>query len=91
MIEAKRPKIELLSREFVEKIVDEGLTLLERQGVMVENAEALKLLGDAGAAVDRAGQRVRLGRKLVEDALASTPAEITLYDRKGVQPFAVHG
>jgi trimethylamine:corrinoid methyltransferase-like protein len=91
MIEAKRPKLELLSRKFVEKIVDEGLTLLERQGVMVENAEALKLLGDAGAKIDRAGQRVRLGRKLVEDALASTPAEINLYDRSGAKPFAVHG
>ena len=91
MIEAKRPKLELLSREFVEKIVDEGLTLLERQGVMVENAEALKLLGDAGATIDRASQRVRMGRKLLESALASTPAEIDLYDRSGAKPFAVHG
>src|SRR5512137_1837893 len=91
MIEAKRPKLELLGREFVEKIVDEGLTLLERQGVMVENAEALKLLGDAGATIDRATQRVRMGRKLLESALALTPAEIDLYDRNGAKPFAVHG
>ena len=74
MIETKRPKIELLEPGFVEKIVDEALTLLERQGVLVENADALRLLGEAGAAVDPARQRVRLTRKLVEDALASTPA-----------------
>ncbi len=91
MFEAKRPKIELLDKAFVEKIVDEALTLLERQGVMVENAEALRLLGEAGAAVDPANQRVRLGRKLVEAALASAPATTVLYDRKGEKAFAVGG
>ncbi len=91
MIETRRPKLELLNGALVEKIVDEGLTLLERQGVMVENGEALKLLGDAGAAVDRSAQRVRLGRKLVEDCLASTPATINLYDRNGDRSFLVGG
>ena len=43
MIAARRPKLELLDRALVEKIVDEGLTLLERQGVWVENPEALGL------------------------------------------------
>jgi trimethylamine--corrinoid protein Co-methyltransferase len=91
MFEAKRPKIELLEKGFVDKIVDEALTLLERHGVMVENADALRLLGEAGAAVDPASQRVRLGRKLVEDALASTPATTVIYDRKGETAFAVGG
>jgi trimethylamine--corrinoid protein Co-methyltransferase len=91
MIEAKRPKLELLSPAFIDKIVDEGLTLLERQGIMVENAEALKLLGDAGAAIDKAGQRARLGRKLVETCLASTPASIDLRDRSGAKAYAVGG
>ena len=91
MIETRRPKLDLLNGALVEKIVDEGLTLLERQGVWVENAEALRLLGDAGAAIDRASQRVRLGRKLVEDCLASTPSSITLYDRNGERSFLVGG
>lgn len=91
MIETKRPKIELLHQALVERIVDEGLTLLERQGVMVENAEALQLLGDAGAEVDRPSQRARLGRRLVEDCLASTPSAITLYDRSGEKAFTVGG
>ena len=91
MFDAKRPKLELLDKEFVEKIVDEALTLLERHGVMVENAEAARLLGEAGARVDAGTQRVRLGRKLVEDCLASTPATIVLYDRKGEKAFAVGG
>jgi hypothetical protein len=33
MIKTKKPKLEFLDKVFIEKIVDEGLTLLERQGV----------------------------------------------------------
>jgi trimethylamine--corrinoid protein Co-methyltransferase len=91
MIEAKRPKLELLSQTFIDKIIDEGLTLLERHGIMVENAEALKLLGDAGAVIDRTGQRARPGRKLVEACLATTPASVDLRDRSGAKAFAVGG
>jgi len=91
MIEAQRPRLELLSRAFIERIIDEALTLLERHGVMVENAEAVKLLGEAGAEVDRDGQRVRLGRKLVERCLASTPPSATLYDRSGARSIPVGG
>jgi len=91
MIETKRPKLEMLHGALVERIVDEGLTLLERHGVMVENVEALRLLGDAGAAIDIGSQRARLGRKLVEECLASTPSSVTLYDRSGGRSYAVGG
>ena len=91
MTETRKPKLELLSKELVEKIVDEGLTLLERHGVLVENAEALGLLAAAGASVDRASGRVRMGRKLVQDALAATPAAVTLFDRTGNRAFTVGG
>ncbi|MGA2360985.1 MAG: trimethylamine methyltransferase family protein [Candidatus Aminicenantales bacterium] len=91
MIETKRPKIELLSPELVEKIVDEGLVLLEKQGVFVENQEALKLLAAAGALVDTGTERARLDRKLVLDCLSSTPATITMYDRGGEKSYLVGG
>ncbi len=91
MIETQRPKIELLSKPLVEKIVDEGLTLLEKHGVLVENKEALGLLAGAGAAVEPATGLVRMGRKLVEECLAATPEVITLYDRTGTKAFAVGG
>ncbi len=91
MIEAKRPKLELLDRALVGRIVDEGLTLLERQGMMIENPEALRLLGGAGADVDRGSQRARLKRDLVETCLASTPASVRLYDRSGERAFEVGG
>ena len=91
MIETRKPKLELLSKALVEQIVDEGLTLLERHGVLVENAEALDLLAGAGAGVDRETGRVRMGRKLVLDSLATTPSVITLYDRAGSRAFTVGG
>jgi trimethylamine--corrinoid protein Co-methyltransferase len=91
MIETRKPKLEILAQALVERIVDEGLTLLERHGVSVENSEALALLHGAGAAVDRATGQVRIGRKIVEAALATTPAVITLYDRSGGRAFAVGG
>jgi len=91
MIETKRPKIELLSPGLVEKIVDEGLALLERQGLFVENQEALRLLEAAGASVDGATQRVRLGRGLVQDCLASTPPIILMYDGRGEKSYLVGG
>ena len=91
MIETRKPKLELLAPALVEQIVDEGLTLLERHGVLVENAEALELLAGAGAAVDRASGLVRIGRKLVRESLATAPPVITLYDRTGRRSYAVGG
>jgi trimethylamine--corrinoid protein Co-methyltransferase len=91
MFEAKRPKLELLEKAFVERIVDEGLTLLESPGVLVENPEALRLLGEGGAAIDPASQRARIGRGLVERCLASTPSSVTLYDRRGEKAFVIGG
>lgn len=91
MIETRKPKLELLSQAFIEKIVDEALVLLERHGVLVENTEAVGLLQEAGAVLDRASGQVRIGRKTVEAALATAPAVITLYDRAGVRSYKVGG
>ena len=91
MIETHRPKLELLSRAFVEQIVDEALTLLERHGVLVENAEALGLLAGAGADTDLGSEQARIGRKIVRDCLATAPSVITLYDRAGSRAFTVGG
>jgi len=87
----RRPKLELLSEPLADQIIDEGLTLLERHGVLVENAEALDLLQAAGAKVDRGTGVVRIPRRIVEAALATVPATITLYDRSGEQAFVVGG
>jgi trimethylamine--corrinoid protein Co-methyltransferase len=91
MIPVLRPKVELLSRDYVEKVIGEALGLLEREGVFVENAEARLLFREAGMPVDETTQRVRLTPHLVEDALASTPPSIRMYDRAGSREFTVGG
>jgi trimethylamine--corrinoid protein Co-methyltransferase len=89
MIRTTRPKVELLSRSFIEKIVDEAFLLLERHGVFVENAEARSLFKEAGMPVDERNLRVLINRKLIEDSLASTPLTVKLYDRAGRKEFVV--
>jgi trimethylamine:corrinoid methyltransferase-like protein len=91
MIRTIRPKLELLSRRFIEKIVDEAYEILDEQGIFVENKEALKLFSQAGMKVDKKTHRVHLKRRLVEKCLAAAPAVITLYDRAGDREYTVGG
>jgi trimethylamine--corrinoid protein Co-methyltransferase len=89
MIKAKRPKLELLSRPFIKKIVAEALVLLEKQGVFVENKEALRLLREAGMKIDEPAKRALISPELVEKCLSTAPAVIKLYDRFGDKEFIV--
>jgi len=91
MIKTIRPKLELLSRRFIEKIIDEAYEILDKQGIFVENKEALKLFSQAGMKVDKKTHRVYLKRRLVEKCLATAPAVIKLYDRTGEREYAVGG
>jgi trimethylamine--corrinoid protein Co-methyltransferase len=91
MVLPLRPKVQLLAPALVEQIVDEALTVLEREGVFVENENARSLLRHAGAVVDPTADRVRIGRALVRASLASTPPSVTLYDRTGDEAFVVGG
>jgi trimethylamine--corrinoid protein Co-methyltransferase len=89
MIQAIRPKLELLSQDLIKKIIDEALIILEKQGIFVENQEALGLLKGAGMKVDESIQRVFLSSQIIEDSLSSTPSVIKFYDRAGEKDFIV--
>nr|NIM90549.1 hypothetical protein [Candidatus Aminicenantes bacterium] len=89
MIPTKRPKLELLTPDFIQKIIDETLIILEKQGIFVENQEALELLKEAGMKVDESTQRVFLTPQIVEASLSSTPSVIKLYDRTGKKEYIV--
>ena len=91
MIKSKRPKLELLGKSFIRKIVDEAFLLLEKQGVFVENEAALALLREAGMQIDETARRVKITRSLIEDSLSSAPSTIKLYDRTGEKEFVVGG
>ncbi|MFB0564406.1 MAG: trimethylamine methyltransferase family protein [Candidatus Aminicenantaceae bacterium] len=89
MIQSVRPSIKLLSKEFIEKIIDEAFVILEREGVFVENKEALELLREAGMRVDQSSQRVHITSQLVEDCLSSTPSSLKMFDRECIKDYTV--
>jgi trimethylamine--corrinoid protein Co-methyltransferase len=91
MVKTIRPKMELLSRRFIEKIIDEAYEILDKQGIFVENKEALKLFSQAGMNVDKKTHRVHLKRRLVERCLATAPGVVKLYDRTGEREYKVGG
>lgn len=91
MIPAKRPKLEPLSHEFIEKITNEALGVLETTGIFVENKEAVDLFKQSGMKVDESTHRVFITSNLVESSLKTTPSSFTIYDRSGEKEFTVGG
>ncbi len=91
MFEAKRPKLEILGGALADAIIDEGFDVLARTGVLVENEDALEVLGGAGARVDRTSRRAFPDRAFVERCLRSAPGEVRLHDRAGGREFRVGG
>ncbi len=91
MIQTHRPKLELLSKELIQKILEEAYFILENQGVYIENEEALDLFREAGMKADASSQRVRITAELVEDSLSSTPSSLKMYDRTGKIEYFLGG
>ncbi len=83
-----RPKLNLLSSELVQQIIGEGFALLMNPGIQVHNDEALSLLADAGAEVDKENKIAKIPEKIARQALDTRPSEFYLYDLDGNQ--AVH-
>jgi trimethylamine--corrinoid protein Co-methyltransferase len=78
-----QPKLELLSDELVERILGEAFQILMEPGIKVLSVEARRLLLEAGALPTADETVLRLPEALVRKAIASVPAEFTLYDREG--------
>jgi trimethylamine--corrinoid protein Co-methyltransferase len=70
-----------LTDDQIERIHCAALSILERTGVLVEEPEALRLFGEAGAVVDQDASRVRLPPALVEDAVDWAPSRVVLAGR----------
>ncbi len=73
--------LNLLSEGQIEEIHSATLQVLQSVGVEVYEEEALQLMKDAGADVE--GTRVRIPVWLIQQALASAPKSVTLYNRAG--------
>ncbi len=76
------PRLQILSEDQKETIFLSVLEVLEHTGVRVDNDEGLELFSSAGARVGL-HRRVCIPSYLVEDALASAPRRITIYNRRG--------
>lgn len=81
-----RPKLELLDREMLDRIMGEAFALLQSPGVKVGDGDARELLAAAGAQVE--GEIAHLPEALVRRALESVPREFFLFSRSGES--AVH-
>ena len=79
----RKPALEFLSDELIERIIDEAKEVLEKVGVFIKSQEGLDLLGDAGARINREKQQAFIPRRLVEDSLKNAPPSVKLYDRNG--------
>ena len=73
------------SDDRIAQIHETALIVLQELGVQVNHDGARDVLARAGAIVD--GQQVRLGRELVEAAIASSPPEFTLTGANGTLPI----
>lgn len=80
-----QPKVEVLDREFIARILREAFELLERPGIKVQAPAAAELLASFGAKVEAAadGAVVHVPEALARRALATAPHEFFLYDRAG--------
>ncbi len=85
------PVVELLSADEVEAIHQASLQILERIGLNIHHPEGLELFRRAGALVDAESRRVRIGRDIVEAALATVPATVTLGTRNPERAILVGG
>jgi len=82
-----RPRLDVIDKALIERIVDEALTVLETTGILVDYEPAFERLAAAGLPGDPGTQRITFPRSIVEQALATTPSGLTLHDRDG-EPFA---
>ena len=80
-----------MSDDEIEALHEASLRLLSEIGVKCYSPEARAILAEAGALVDDATMRVRLGRELVEHALTSVPPVIALVPRNPSSSVRVGG
>ncbi len=90
----KQPRLTLepsriVSDDQLEAIHNESLRVLQEIGMDVVHAEARQIFERAGAKVT--GERVRIGRDIVEQALVTPPPEFTIHARNPQHDLRIGG
>jgi trimethylamine--corrinoid protein Co-methyltransferase len=83
MAESMRPRVELLTNDRVDAIVEEAFDILETVGVEVEWPAAVDILPGAGPPASGDGTRVFIPRDLCRRSLESAPGKFRLFGRDG--------
>jgi trimethylamine--corrinoid protein Co-methyltransferase len=91
LVENPYPPIEILNAEQIEAIHDTSLSVLEEIGMDFLHPEALDILARAGAEVEAGTQRVRFDRGLIEESIATAPAEYPLHARNPAHDLRIGG
>jgi trimethylamine--corrinoid protein Co-methyltransferase len=92
-----RPKLKIINDDFVESIIEEAFRVLDEVGIFVENADAYVLLADHGARpAEKYDKDKKIGKltfpgTMIEEAIASAPKVIKLWDISGENPVDLEG
>ncbi len=84
----KQPKLELLDRELIERVLAEAFELMLEPGIKVQAPLARELLMNAGVRVEN--NVAHIPEACAREALATVPHEFYLHDRSG-QPVVHYG
>ena len=91
LLPTHRPRVEMLSQVFIERIIDEAFEVNEKLGLQFEHPKALALLGEHGQKIDREKERAYLSRDFVEKAIQSAPKSLTMWNVTGDTSIEVGG
>ncbi len=84
-----RPKIQILDKEHKKLILEEAKSILETQGIFIENKEATDIFNQHG--LNHKDLRYYITSDLVDKCLNSVPSKITLFDRDGEEHITLEG
>ena len=85
-----RPRINIISKELIERIISEAIHVLQHVGVIVENSTAKDLLADAGCKVNNDG-KIYISNHQIEKALDTVPSRIEVFNRNGGLALELEG
>ncbi len=71
--------VKILSDKEIQTIHDASLSVLKKTGIMIHHDEILKLIGEAGATVDKDSKIARFPENLVMDCIAKAKKQYILY------------
>ena len=74
-------RMTIFSENELDQVYEAALTVLSKTGFKTTHAKVMELCKNAGCKVD--GDRVRIPREVIEQALETVPKGFTVYDRLG--------